>query len=127
MNGEVTDYTADAWLTWLVGTKGAWLSCHIGNPIIAGFLQTEVVGGSYLRQLGVWLLPPTNRSLWLNAAVTFKGMPQAVLTHVGMCDAPVNGHLLAIAALPVPLPSVPQGGTFQLAPRSFAVTIGVPA
>lgn len=122
MNGQVTDYVAG---NWLKDFTPAWFSLHVADPGRAGNIHSEVVGGSYKRLSGAFT-PYDARTIWLNVVLTWTGLPAVLITHVGIWDKSINGHLLSSAQLPPPFPDVKQGGSFSLAAKTYAISIGLP-
>lgn len=122
MNGQVTDYVAGLWLK---AFTPAWFSLHVADPGSAGDVHSEMVGGSYKRMSGAFAAVDA-RTIWLNVQILWSGLPAATLTHVGIWDHEVNGKMLSSAQLPPPFPDIRQGGSFSLAARTYAISIGLP-
>jgi len=81
----------------LVGVK-TYLALHTSHPTALGLLATEVAGGGYRRQRIRFGLP-ANRICKSITAQTFIGMPACRVTHLGVWDDPVAGHLLFVVKL----------------------------
>lgn len=122
MNGMVTDYVAGLWLKQFTP---AWFSLHVADPGRAGDIHSEAVGGSYKRLSGAFTAADA-RTIWLGVKLTWTGLPALVLTHIGIWDHSVKGKMLSCAQLPPPFPSIKQGGSFSLAAKTYAISIGLP-
>ena len=85
-----------------------------------------MVGGSYSRLSGA-LSAFDARTVWLASDLIWNGLPNIVPTHIGIWDAQFNGHLLSYGGLPLPYPNVPQGGSFELAANTYAISVGLAA
>ena len=123
IDGEVTDWLVAQWLAFFTP---AWFSLHIANPTRAGDIETEVIGGSYLRMSGGFT-PYDARTIWLGTNLAWTGMPAVTVTHVGVWNAQYNGQLLSSGGLPKPYAKVPQGGSFALDAYTYAVSVGLAA
>lgn len=78
-----------------------YLALYTTNPTIAD-TGTEVVGGSYARQL----LSFANASAGAkvsNTSETFTSMPATTVTHWGLRDASSGGNLLYFGAFDLPI------------------------
>src|SRR5215831_4340750 len=102
MNGWVTDYVAGLWLAEF---DTAWFSLHVQDPGRSGALESEAVGGSYKRMLGVFSSVDA-RTIWLDQAILWTGLPALIISHIGVWDAERNGHMTSAALLPPPFPQV---------------------
>jgi hypothetical protein len=123
MNGYVTDYVAGLWLATF--GHGCWTSLHLSSPIVNGATQSEVSGGTYLRQPAAFAMFGT-RTTWIASDSVFIGLPAAKISWIGFWDAQYNGHLLTCAPLDTPV-SVLAGGSMKIAAHTYAVSLGVPS
>jgi hypothetical protein len=125
MNGLITDYVAKNWLaTFLSNT---WMALFTADPQTSGAIQSEVVGGAYKRLPVTFEHHADSRIVWMTTKLVWTGMPAVVLSHVGVCDAHVNGNLLSASLLPPPYPVVRQGSSFILDQYTYAISIGLPS
>jgi hypothetical protein len=125
LNGVVSDHVAGLWLA--VFTP-AWFSLHTSDPYQDGPKETEVVGGSYARQQGVFgrLNPASARTIWLETNLTWRGLPEIQVTHIGVWDKDVNGNWMSACSLPGDGRKVANGASFVLGANTYAIQIGIP-
>lgn len=118
MTGRISDWQAEQWLEDL--REGTWMALHFDNPDVAGAYNSEMFGMGYARQK-VTMTPTANRATWNASAVTFSGLPAAVVTHVCGWDAAINGNLRFSIALPNPL-RILAGSRQSFGPQILAVS-----
>lgn len=120
----LSDYFADRIASrQLIGVR-TYLALHTSHPTVLGLLATEVAGGGYRRQrIGFRLAG--NRSCVSTNAQTFIGMPACRVTHLGVWDDPVAGHLLFVLRLN-PALGVRVDGHFLTAVGDVALNLDQP-
>lgn len=97
MAGEFSTYTKNAILNALLnatsfGLAGdPYVSLHTANPGLTG--ASEVTGGSYARQQASFGAASAGAAA-NSGAVSFTGMPAAVITYIGLWDASSGGNFL---------------------------------
>lgn len=119
MSNKFTDTAVN---TFLVGYSTMWLSLHYDNPGLGTYNNYEVVGGSYTRKEGTFT-EPISRTMWLENAVSFYGLPSVSITHIGFWTDQYNGTLVAVAAVPNAPVSITSGGTYTVAQNAIALGI----
>lgn len=78
-----------------------YLALYTNNPTIAD-TGTEVVGGSYARQL-LSFANASGGAKVSNTSETFTSMPATTVTHWGIRDASSGGNLLYFGAFDLPI------------------------
>lgn len=73
-----------------------FLALHVADPTAAGLASTQLAGSSR-QPIGFSL--PAGRSTVSTNAQRFPGLPAAQVSHFGVWDDVVAGHLLVIVAL----------------------------
>lgn len=114
-----TDTIVDGWLRDIV--ENCYLSLHFDNPDLAGAYASEVFGGSYRRVKGSFTTPDS-RACFNDTDVTWKGLPNITLTHIGGWDALVSGNLMFYGALPEPV-RMTTGKNYTL--PSFDISLSI--
>lgn len=99
--------------------SNAYLALYTTNPTIAD-TGTEVVGGSYARQL-LSFANASGGSKASNTSETFSSMPACTVVYWGIRDASSGGNLLYFGAFDLPI--VLSGGA-SLTINSGDIVIG---
>jgi hypothetical protein len=98
-----------------------YISLHTADPGTTG--ASEVVGGSYARQLAnTSFAAAAGGSKVSNAIIDFLGMPAATITHVGIWDALAGGNFLEGGALAASK-TTNSGDTFELPIGQLTATL----
>jgi hypothetical protein len=107
--GNFSDYRANKWLDQL-GT--IWIALHYSDPSVSGAYASEVFGGSYTR-VKTDFSSASNRVIFNEDSVKFKGLPSVQLTYIGGWDKQYNGNL----EFSIPI----IGGVTILAGKSYEI------
>lgn len=119
MSNAFTDTAVNEFLT-QYGTL--WLSLHYDDPGLGTYNNYEVAGGSYTRKSSTFSAP-TSRTIWMNDAVTFNGLPSVALTHVGFWTALSGGTLVAVSQIGNGPISVTAGGSYSIPSNGVSLSI----
>lgn len=75
-----------------------YIALHIADPSDSGLLNTELTGGSYIRQHVTFLPAASDESgrgyVTNRIEVNFRSLPSGTVTHVGLWDAGTEGSLI---------------------------------
>ena len=113
-----SDYRVNTWLSQL---HGIWISLHYDNPDIAGAYASELFSGSYVRQAAS-LGAPGNRGVYIINDITFAGLPDTRITHMGGWDAQYSGNIEFSIVLAAPI--IATAGSSKTFPaNSIALSI----
>ena len=115
--GIFSDYQVHKWLTEL---NNSWAALHFDNPQVASAYASEVFGGAYSRKQ-MAMTTPSSRSTWNISAISWTGLPQVMLTHVGFWDLQYNGNLIGSAPLAA-VKRILSGGTYALGAKQLALS-----
>lgn len=115
--GIFSDYQVEKWLKEL---NNCYAALHFDNPQVASAYASEVFGGSYVRKK-MAMTDPSARSTWNIAALSWTGLPQVLLTHIGFWDLSVNGNLLGSAPL-AEVKRILNGGTYAIGATQLALS-----
>lgn len=80
-------------LNWLVGNRRTWVSLHTSDPGEQGDISTEVVGGTYERDIASWNAS-ASRQIANNTVMVFDNMPQCIVTHAAVWNASTFGSCI---------------------------------
>jgi hypothetical protein len=115
--GLFSDYKVEMWLAEL---NNCWAALHFDNPQVASAYASEVFGGAYIRKK-MAMTAPASRSTWNVSAISWTGLPQVLLTHIGFWDKQYNGNLLGSAPL-AEVKRILNGGTYALGAKQLALS-----
>jgi hypothetical protein len=73
-----------------------YLSLHDANPTGDGLEGSELLGGTYARELVTFSVPNVSHEVTNSNEVTFIGLPSVAggITHIGLWDAVTGGNML---------------------------------
>jgi len=115
--GVFSDYQVEKWLGEL---NNYWAALHFDNPQVASAYASEVFGGAYIRKK-MTLTPPSSRATWNVTPLTWTGLPQVLLTHIGFWDKQYNGNLVGSSPLAA-VKRILNGGTYALGAKQLALS-----
>lgn len=119
MSNKFTDAAVNGWLT-TYGTL--WISLHYDDPGLGSYNYYEVSGGSYTRKEGTFTVP-SGRTIWLDNAVQFNGLPAFTLTHIGFWTDQYAGELVAVATAPNAPVTIAANGSYSIAQNNLSLSI----
>lgn len=115
-----TNYWANSLFTYLIANFNTYVALHSSNPTNTGLSTTEIVGGSYIRQLTTWTIP-TIRTIINNSAITFNNLPACTVSYLALWDASTGGNCLySLAITPI---VVTAGGTLVIPTSDLAIVL----
>ncbi len=117
---SLSNYLANTVLNAYFHNSGCWIGLHESDPTALGQYDTEVSGGSYARQ-EIDFSYAGSRTTGNTNKVIFDDMPEKVITHVAIWNAPTGGQMLAYHQLSSSI-SVPEGERFTVPLNSLAIT-----
>lgn len=91
-------FCSDVVGTIMTRPEAIYMSLHIADPTDSELLNTELTGGSYLRQHVTFLpaaMDDNDRGYVTNRIeVNFRNLPSGTITHIGLWDAGTEGDLI---------------------------------
>lgn len=114
----LTDSQADRWLEDL---RTGWVSLHHANPDINGGLESEINGGGYER-VSVLFTEPSNRVIWNDSTLKFRGLPASTISFIGLWAVQYNGRMLWYMGME-DAERVTEGSSFTIKPGEIAVSL----
>jgi hypothetical protein len=117
-NGGFTDYRVSTWLSEL---DEVWLGLHYADPNISGAYASEVFGGSYAR-LKTPFTDVDNRVMFNSSTVTFRGLPNVKISHIGGWDSQYNGNLEFYIPLGNPV-TILAGKSYTIEANMLAISL----
>lgn len=119
MSNKFTDTAVNAFLAQY---STLWLSLHYDDPGLGTYNNYEVVGGSYTRKSSTFS-SPTSRTIWIDNALTFNGLPATALTHVGFWTELSGGILAAVAQITDGPITITSGGSYSVPQHGVSLSI----
>jgi hypothetical protein len=110
MLGGVSDWQVQQWITALVAGEN-WGSLHFSDPMAdeANASATEVPGATYQRAQ-LFFVADGTRGMFNSGTTTWLGLAPTTITHVGVFDSVVGGHLRCSIPLLAPYIVLPGKG-----------------
>lgn len=117
----LTTYFADSILDLFLGASDKYIGLHTSNPTASGDSSTEVVGGSYARQLTLHTDAGSGTTA-NDRALVYTNMPACVVKYIAVWELVTSGNMLLYLPTPSDI-TVTAGQTLTISANAIGWTL----